>query len=141
LAYAVGNVRMTVWITASQVITILIVATLLTLAFGAVGTVLGVGVTVTVGFAISALYIFRRLPLSARAVFGAPLIAIIIASSITLLVMSWSGWNDLTALIRLIIISCTAAGGYLISLLALRPGETMERIRYIVRTFRGVNVG
>ena len=119
LAYAVGNVRMTVWITAAQVMTIVVVATLLTLVFGAVGTVLGVGVTVTVGFAISVLYIFRRLPLSARAVFGAPLIAIIIASTLTLLVMSWSGWNDLTALIRLIIIGCTAAGGYLISLTGL----------------------
>lgn len=141
LAYAVGNVRMTMWITATQVITILIVATLLTLLFGAVGTMFGVGVTIMVGFAVSTLYIFRRLPLSAQSVFGAPIIAIIIASSLTLLVMSWPGWNDLTALVRLIIIGCTAAGGYLISLLALRPGETVERIRYIVRTFRGVNVG
>jgi hypothetical protein len=132
---------MTMWITAAQVITIVVVATLLTLVFGAVGTVLGVGVTVTVGFAISALYIFRRLPLSARAVFGAPLIAIIIASAMTLLVMSWPGWTNLTTFLRLIIIGCTTAGGYLISLMALQPGETLERVRYIVRTFRGVKAG
>jgi PST family polysaccharide transporter len=141
LAYAVGNVRMTVWITAVQVITILIVATLLTLVFGAVGTMFGVGITVMVGFAVSALYIFRRLPLSARSVFGAPLIAIIIASLLTLFVMSRPGWNDLTALVRLIIIGGTAAGGYLISLLGLQPGETIERVRYLVRTFRGSKSG
>ncbi|CAG0936779.1 Lipopolysaccharide biosynthesis protein WzxC [Thermoflexales bacterium] len=137
LAYALGNIRMTVWITGAQVITILSVATFLTLAFGAVGTVLGVGVTVAIGFVISTLYIFRRLPLSARATFGAPLLAVSIASAVTLFVMSQSGWHELTPLIRLIIIGCTSSGLYLISVVVLDPQEMLARVRYVTRTFRG----
>jgi lipopolysaccharide exporter len=141
LAYAVGNVRVTVWIVVAQVITILSVATLLTLAFGAVGTVLGVGVTVMVGFAIGTSYIFRRLPLSAWSVFGAPLIAIAIASLLTLLVLSRPGWNDLATIVRLLIIGCTSGGLYLICLMALQPRETIARVRYVTRTFRGSKAG
>jgi lipopolysaccharide exporter len=139
LAYASGNIRMTVWITAAQVATILSVATLLTLAFGAIGTVLGVGVTIATGFVISMLYIFRRLPLSARAAFGAPVLAAGAASIVTLLVMSQLSQHELPTFIRLVIIGFSSAGIYWICLIALRPAEMLERIRYVTRTFRGFN--
>jgi O-antigen/teichoic acid export membrane protein len=138
LAYAVGNVRVAVLITVAQVLTILSVATMLTFVFGAIGTVLGVGVTVAVGFVISALYIFRRLPLGIRATFGAPALAAGIASVITLFVMSQPGWPEKSNLVRLIIIGFTSAGLYLICLVAFKPAEMLERIRYLTRTFRGV---
>ena len=140
LAYAGGNVRMTVWITVAQVITILSVATVFTLAFGAVGTVLGVGVTIMVGFAIGALYIFRRLPLSVRATFGAPLVAAGIASVVTLLIMSQPGWHELSTWIRLLIIGGASAGLYWICLFVFRPAEMLERVRYVTRTFGGFKI-
>jgi PST family polysaccharide transporter len=138
LAYASGNIRMTIWITVAQVITILSVATLLTFVLGVVGTVFGVGVTIAVGFIISSLYIFRRLPLGVRATFGAPALAAAIASVVTLLVMSLPGWSERSNLGRLVIIGFTSAGLYLICLVALRPAEMLERVRYVTRTFRGL---
>ena len=138
LAYAGGDIRMTIWITAAQVITILSVATLLTFAFGAIGTVLGVGVTTAVGFIISILYIFRRLSLSMRATFGAPVLATGIASVVTVCVTSQPGWHEGSTVGRLIIIGFTSAGLYLIGLIALKPSEMLERVRYLTRTFRGV---
>jgi PST family polysaccharide transporter len=138
LAYASGNIRMTVWITAAQVVTILCVATLLTLAFGAIGTVMGVGVTIAVGFTLSAVYIFRRLPLSVRATFGVPALAAILATLVTLLVMSQPGWHELATFVRLIIIGVTSAGLYWVCLIVFQREEMLVRIRYVIRTFRGV---
>jgi hypothetical protein len=138
LAYAVGNIRMTVWITVAQVVTMLGVATPLTLAFGAAGTVGGLGVTIAVGFTISALYIFRRLPLSVGATFGAPILAAGIATLVTVLIVNQAGWRELATLMRLAIIGLTSSGLYLVCLVALRPAEMAERIRYLTRTFRGI---
>jgi O-antigen/teichoic acid export membrane protein len=138
LAYAAGNMRMTVGITAAQVITILGVATALTFMLGAIGTVLGVGITIAVGFAVSALYIFRRLPLSVMATFGAPVLAASIASVATLFVMGQLSQYELSTFIRLIIIGLSSAGLYLICLFALQPAVMLERVRYVTRTFRGL---
>lgn len=138
LAYAVGNIRMTVWITVVQVVTMLGVATPLTLAFGAAGTIGGLGVTIAVGFTISALYIFRRLPLSVGATFGAPILAAGIATLVTVLIVNQTGWRELATLLRLAIIGLTSSGLYLVCLVALRPAEMAERIRYLTRTFRGI---
>jgi hypothetical protein len=43
----------------------------------------------------------------------------------------------LAPLARLIATGAAVAGVYSLSLFALRPGVTIERVRYLVQTFRG----
>ena len=137
LAYAQGNIRTTVVITVAQAVSLVALGVPLTLWLGAVGTVIAVGVTIAIGFGLSSAYIFHHLPLSALTEFGAPGIAVAVASCVTLLVFQLPGWEDLEPLPRLFATTIASAGSYSICLFALRPRTTIERVRYLVQTFRG----
>lgn len=137
LAYARGDIRTAVVIPVAQAATLVVMGFLLTLWQGALGTVVAVGIANAVGFILSARYIFRRLPLSPRVEFGPPLVAVAIATVTLLLLFRLPGWNELALLARLIAAGAAAAGVYSLSLFALRPGVTIERVRYLVQTFRG----
>jgi O-antigen/teichoic acid export membrane protein len=137
LAFALGNLRTTVLIPAIQALTIVAVATPLTLWLGSTGTVLGVGATIAIGFVLSSRYIFRQLPLSVKSVFGRPLAAALLASLVTLLVFRLPGWSALPLLVRLSATTLSSAGLYIALLFVLAYSEMVERIRYLVKTFRG----
>lgn len=137
LAYARGDIRTTVLITASQAATLVLVGFLLTIWQGAPGTVAAVGIANAVGFVLSARYIFRRLLLSPLTEFGPPVVASAVTAAATLLLFRLPGWSGLAPLARLIATGAAVAGVYSLSLFALRPGVTIERVRYLVQTFRG----
>ncbi len=137
LAYARGSVRIPVLISLSQAGALILFGLPLTLWLGATGTVLAVGITITVGFAVSSIYLFRNLPISVLEIFGAPLIGLLVSSLLTLLLFQAPGWDNLSPLARLLATSVTAAGSYLLCITALRPAEMNERIRYVIATFRG----
>lgn len=137
LAYARGNMRMSVVITAAQVISIILLATPLTLWYGAMGTVAGVGLTIAVGFGLSCRYILRTLSLSAVDLFGPALAAAALASVVSLVVTNVPGWEGLTPLIRFAGSTSVSAGSYLVALFLIRPREMVDRARYLFARFRG----
>ncbi len=136
LAYARGHIRTTVLITATQAISIVVIGPVLTLWQGATGTVVAVGITIAIGFTLSCRYIFRQLPLSFTGTFGPPLLSAVVASAVTLLVFRTPGWGSLPTLARLILSTLASAGVYLVCVIALRPTEMTERLRYLLKMFR-----
>lgn len=141
LAYAVGNIRVTVAITLAEVVTILTVASGLTLWLGAVGTMMGVGATIVVGFIMSNGYIFRRLPLSVRSVYGGPVAAAALTALAAWLASRWAGWEALAPLLRLMATTVIVGGTYFLALFVLQRHVMIERIRYVTQTFRGTRRG
>lgn len=137
LAYALGNVRTTVLIPAIQAATIVIVATPLALWLGSTGVLLGVGVTIAVGFLLSCRYIFRRLALSPREVFGIPVLSALIVSGAAWLMTLIPDWPSWLPIVRLGATAAVTVGGYFSCLFVFRGAEMQERIRYLVQTFRG----
>lgn len=140
LAYTLGDMRTTLWISGAQAATIVILATPLTMMLGAQGTMLGVAATVAVGFLVSMRYTFRRLPLTVSEVFRAPTIAGLAATLVGAVLAHWLPAASLPPWVHLVLILGGIGVVYLGTLVLLTPHETMSRIRYLVATFRGRRV-
>lgn len=136
LATALGHRRVVLGIPVAQAVTLIGLGTPLTWAFGVNGTIAGVGCAVAVGFILSSLYVFRQLPLSAVLVFAAPVAAMLLAALTALWVVTSNWWLELHILARLLSVSLATIALYPVLILVLRPHETIERLRYITRTFR-----
>jgi O-antigen/teichoic acid export membrane protein len=136
LSTALGHTRTTVLITTAQAITIVVAATPLTIRFGVVGTLIGVGITQLVGLGLSNAYIFRHVTLKPGEVFVAPLVAASIAAAVLFVLSQHASWASLHPLARLIITSGTSAAVFLTGLFLLRPSETIERAQYLWQTWR-----
>jgi hypothetical protein len=111
----------------------------MTLWQGYGGTLLSVGVSVAVGFGLSCLYIFRHVPLSITASFGTPLLAGITAACLTVAASHLPQVATLPPIARLVVIAITAPGTYAGITFALERAETLQRLRYLVRTFKTGN--
>jgi hypothetical protein len=131
-----GQVRTTILFTTIQAAIMMGVATLLTLQFGVLGTMLGVGVTEFLGFCFCCYYIFRQIPLTFGEVFGAPLIGTGFASIVLLILSNLTFWQSMWPMGRLALVGATSCAIFFLMLLALRPQETVERIQYLRRTWR-----
>jgi len=136
LSVALGHRKVNILITGAQAATLVLIGTPLTWWFGAPGTILGVGITIAVGFTISIVYIFRHVQLTILSVFGSALVALDIAIITSVLVPEIPSWSTLPPLLRLIGIGIMVPSLYLVALIALRPGEMIERLRYVTKMFR-----
>ena len=136
LTVSLGHARMTLWLTAAQIATLVILATPLTLRWGATGTIVGVGMTSAVGTALSCRYVLKQLHLSVREIFGVPLLSTgAAAAMLTALphLVDDQGWQPLA---RLFVIGIVGPGIYLLMTLALSRSETTRYIRYLVHRWR-----
>jgi PST family polysaccharide transporter len=136
LSTALGQVRTTILFTTIQAAIMMGVATILTLQFGVLGTMLGVGITEFLGFCFCCYYIFRQIPLTFGEVFGAPLIGAGFASIVLLILSNLTFWQSMGPMGRLALVGVTSCAIFFLMLLALRPQETVERIQYLRRTWR-----
>lgn len=136
VSYSLGNTRLMLTLAIAQAIAIVALGTPLTLWLGTIGIVVAVGLTNAIGFGISYRFIFGHLPLSARAVFGPALGAIGVALIATYLLFSIPGWSTLPPFVRLILSAGVSSGTYMAVLFVLRPGEMIERVRYLLAAFR-----
>ena len=136
LSIALGHRKVNILITGAQAATLILIGTPLTWWLSSPGTMLGVGITIAVGFILSNAYIFRHVQLSIPSVFGPAFVALVIATIASVLVPEIPSWSTLPPLLRLIGIGITAPSLYLVALVALRPGEMIERLRYVIKMFR-----
>jgi len=133
LSVALGHARTTTLLTATQAAAIVILATPLTLAWGVMGTILGVALTMALSFALSCYYIFRQVPLSFIETFGPPLVAACASAGLLLGVNQWPIWTQLAPLARLFATGLIGPGVFGLVLLTLQPKEMIERLQYVMR--------
>ncbi|MCL5995549.1 MAG: oligosaccharide flippase family protein [Chloroflexi bacterium] len=133
LSVALGHTRQTVFITATQAIALVVLATPMTLLWGVRGTILGVGLTMALSFTLSCRYMFSQVPISFRQTFGSPLLAAISAMLVLFVLSRTTAWANLPPLLRLsgvVLIAC----GIFFGCLFIVDGSTMvERVRYLQR--------
>jgi lipopolysaccharide exporter len=135
LSVALGQKWTATVITGVQLGVLIVLATPLTLLFGVIGTIVGVAISMIAGFVLSVSYISRQISLSPWATLYVPLLAVSLAVLILSLLPVLSGWHNLPPAARLFIVSVGGGGVFIASLFALRPAETIERIRYLKRTW------
>jgi lipopolysaccharide exporter len=131
LSVALKDTRMSVVLTVTQAVVLLVVATPLTWRFGVAGTLAGVGVTNAVATVLSIRYVFRKVPLSFSQSLGPAAVAAAAAVIVLLLMQHVPGWASLPAVLRLVLVGMAGAGSFWLTLLGLRPAETIERVRYL----------
>jgi PST family polysaccharide transporter len=136
MAVALDHRRVSAGIAAAQAATLIAVGTPLTLAAGAGGTLAGVGAAMAVGVALSLAYVFRRLPLSLREVFGAPLAAAAAAVAVLLVLSSTLAGLAAPPIIRAAVVAAAGAAVYWGILFAARPAETSARLKYLYQAWR-----
>jgi lipopolysaccharide exporter len=131
LFIAIGQPRLATKVTVAQVLTLAVTGLPLTLAFGAMGTCLAVGVAVALGVAVTYQNICRIIPIEPFKILGVPLLA----AALTL--AGYAVANRVIALNALPLVLRTAAKvGYaaaafyaLVLIVQFRP--TLERVSYI----------
>ena len=133
LSVALGHTRTTTFLTATQAIALVVLATPLTLKWGAMGTIAGVGLTMALAFSLSCAYIFRQVSLSFVATFGPAAIAGLIAAGVLLASRQFAVWGQLAPLVRLVATGLIGPSAFILVLLALRPKEMIERLRYLMQ--------
>jgi lipopolysaccharide exporter len=131
LAVASGQRRTIVVLTATQAALLIVLGVPFTLQWGAQGTLLAVGITMIVAFAMSTRYVFGRVPLTVREVYAAPLAALVISLLSVALVYTVPAWSTLPAILRLVLTAFLGSGIYLLVLFVMRPQEMRERVRYV----------
>jgi lipopolysaccharide exporter len=131
LSVALKDTRTSVVLTVSQAAVMLMITAPLTWRFGIAGTLAGVGLTNAVALGFSIVYVFRKVPLSARETLVPPAIATAAAAGVLFLILRVPGWQGLPAVARLLIVGGAGAGTFWITLFALQPAEMIERVRYL----------
>jgi lipopolysaccharide exporter len=131
LSVALKDTRTGVILTVTQAAILLVLATPLTWRFGIAGTLAGVGVTNATALVLSLIYVYRKVPMSARETLLPPVIAALASALVLVLIMHAPGWSVLPAVLRLIIVGSVAGGAFWVVLFALRPAEMLERGRYL----------
>lgn len=133
LSVARGHSRTTALLTATQAAAIVLFATPLTLAWGVMGTILGVALTMALSFALSCYYVFRQVPLSFIGTFGPPFVAACASAGLLLGANQLPVWAQLVPLVRLFATGLIGPGAFILVLFALRPKEMIERLRYVMQ--------
>ncbi|MGE5140998.1 MAG: oligosaccharide flippase family protein [Rudaea sp.] len=137
LFIAVGQPRRTTLVTLAQAATIVAAATPLTLAFGATGTAVGVGITFIVGLIVTYYFVRRTLPtLSLSQAFVVPAFATVAGLAAYFALSSVVDLGLLPLIARVVVKAASAALVFAAVTLALRPRLTIERAEYVWRLLR-----
>jgi len=132
LSVALKDTRTGVILTMTQAAILIVVATPLTWRFGIAGTLAWVGVTNAVALMLSIGYVFRKVPMPIRETLLPAAAATAATAGLLLSVLHAPGCALLSAVVRLLIVGGAAVGAFWLILFALRPGETIERFRYLL---------
>ncbi|MCS6910402.1 MAG: oligosaccharide flippase family protein [Anaerolineales bacterium] len=133
LLTALGRPRRVTTILAAQAAALILVATPLTLVWGATGTAIAVGITFVIGIALAYYYVNQVLTLDMRWIFGPPLAAalgsLVLYFSMTRLV----DLNVLPLLVRVLVKGGFVAALFLAILMLLQHRTMFDRLRYLRR--------
>jgi lipopolysaccharide exporter len=136
LFIAVGQPQRTTVVVAIQAVALMIIATPLTLAYGAVGTCVGVGIAFVVGLVLSYRYVRQTVALSLRDAFAVPAVAAVLAMAAYLLLVRGVDLNVLPLAVRVVVKAGFAAVAFFVVMLALQPRRLLERSSYVWRLLR-----
>jgi PST family polysaccharide transporter len=135
LSIALQHGQATLMLAAAPALSLIVLATPLTIALGVSGTLIGVGATMLIAFALSCRYIFDRVPLAFSETFLIHVAALGMAVLVTAAMMRIAAWGQFVALTRLLLIIVSGPGTFFATQFVLRPAEMTERLRYLRRAF------
>ena len=133
LFVAVGRPKRATAVSGVQALTLAIVATPLTLAWGAVGTCVGVGVAFGAGLVAAYRYLRRTVEVSLYSVLAAPAAAAAIALGTYWLVGQSGAIAALPLVARVLAKGGLVVGTFVAAMLACEGRTTLQRSRYIWR--------
>lgn len=136
LFVAVGRPKRATAVSGVQALALAATATPLTLAWGALGTCVGVGLAFAAGLLAAYRYLRRTVALALREALAAPAVGMVLA--LAAYVLAWqSGLLDpLPLAARLAAKSGLVVAAFFAGMLALQGRSTVERLRYLGRLMR-----
>jgi PST family polysaccharide transporter len=130
---ALGQPRRVTAILATQAITLILIATPLTIGWGATGTAVAVGITFISGIAMAYYYVSRVLTLDMKWIFGPPIAAALGSLALYFAMTRLVDLNVLPLLIRVVVKGGFIAALFLAIILLLQHRTVFDRLLYIRR--------
>jgi len=134
---AIGQPRRATTVLVTQAATLVVCAAPLTLALGATGTAIGVGIAFAVGIVVTYRFVSRVVMLDLARVFIPPFVAAAGSVALYLAFAAGLNLNAIPLLARVIIKAGFAAGAFFAIVLLLQRRMLIERVGYIWRLLRG----
>ena len=141
LFVAVGRPQRATLVAATQAAVLVIAATPLTLAHGAVGTCIGVGIAFIVGLLLSYRYIGQTTTLALRDAIAVPALAALLSMAAYFLLARGANLNALPLAARVAVKGGFVIGLFFATLFVLQPAVLRGRIRYVWRLLRAGAAG
>jgi hypothetical protein len=113
------------------------VATPLTLAYGAIGTAIGVGAAFVVGIGLTYRFVSQTIPIRLMRVFAPPAIAAVGSVAIYFALADLIDLNPLPVFVRVVVKGGIAASAFFAIVLLIERRALFERIGYIWRLLSG----
>lgn len=133
LFVATGRPKFVTTVLATQAITLILIATPLTLQFQAIGTAIGVAIAFIVGIALTYRLVTKMISLNLLRVFAPATIGAFVALALYFLLASQIDLNILPLLIRVIVKGALAAGFFGATVLLIERRALFDRVNYISR--------
>jgi len=133
---AIGRPQRITTVLAIQAVTLIIIATPLTVTFGAVGTAIGVGIAFAVGIGLTYLYITQTISLNVMRTFLPSIVATLCSIGLYMAIAQLIDLNAFSLLMRVAFKGSIAVGGFLAVMLLLERRLLLERAGYIWRLLR-----
>lgn len=133
---ALGQPRRVTILLTAQAVALVLIATPLTVGWGALGTAIGVGIAFAVGIALAYRYVSRELTLALKWVFGPPIIAALSSLALYFAMTRLVDLNALPLLIRVVVKGGFIAALFLATTALLQYRTIVQRLLYIQRLLR-----
>jgi len=130
---ALGQPRRVTTILTTQAVALILIATPLTLGWGATGTAVAVGITFLIGIALAYYYVNQVLKLDLKWIFGPPLIAALASLALYFAMTRLVDLNVLPLLIRVVVKGGFIAALFLAMTMLLQYRTVFVRLHYLRR--------
>ncbi len=137
LFVAVGQPRKGLIVGTVHAVTLIAIATPLTLIYGAMGTCVGVALSYIVPLIVAWHYMRQIVPISLQNVLAWPAVAALLSAAAYLLLAQSVDLNLLPLAVRVMVKAGTVSGVYLLAMMAIQPRQQIERFSYICGLLRG----
>jgi lipopolysaccharide exporter len=136
LFIAIGKPQLTTKVTLFQIITLAVVGLPMTLAFGAIGTSLAVGLALIVGIVLIYFSLRRIMSIQVLPLLGAPVLAAGLTIVGYLVIQYLADLNSVPLLWRTVFKVIYAGGAFYSLVLLIQFKPTLERLNYVRRLLR-----
>ena len=140
LLIAIGKPKLTTRFTIIQVFVLVATGVPLTLAFGAIGTCVAVGLAVLVGITLVYRYLTQEITLRLWSIMGIPLIISVLILLGYIAINQFTPVNTLPVFLRLISKALYTVIAFYGLIYLLQPAPTLERVRYIWQMATGKQI-